>query len=182
MPTKYRDVFIEAFRRLPHRVIWKYDVELNGVSDNVLIQKWLPQQDILVVDQPRNSLFVKNKGLGEMLLWEELTVDDLVTTITKITTNPQYMENMKSISRILRDQLTTPKERAVYWTEYVIRHKGAPQLKCPAADLSWVEFLMLDVLAVLLVVLHITIYILYRIFRAISANIFGHQKVKSKEE
>ncbi|KAK4322958.1 hypothetical protein Pmani_006309 [Petrolisthes manimaculis] len=110
-----------------------------------------------------------------MLLWEELTVDDLVTTIIKITTNPQYMENMKSLSRILRDQLTTPKERAVYWTEYVIRHKGAPQLKCPAADLSWVEFLMLDVL---LVVLHITIYI----FRAISANIFDHQKIKSKEE
>ncbi|KAK4324252.1 hypothetical protein Pmani_005092 [Petrolisthes manimaculis] len=89
---------------------------------------------------------------------------------------------MKRVSRLLRDQLTTPKERAVYWTEYVIRHKGAPQLKCPAAELSWVEFLMLDVLAVLLVVLLITIYFLYRIFRVILAKIFGHQKVKSKLE
>ncbi|KAK3860903.1 hypothetical protein Pcinc_033083 [Petrolisthes cinctipes] len=214
MPTEYRDAFIEAFRRLPHRVIWKYDMELKGVSDNVLIRKWLPQQDILgnnkvkvfithggllslqeaiyhatpllsipiVVDQPRNAFFVKNEGLGDMLVWEELTADALVNTLTEITTNPQYMENMKRLSRLLRDQLTTPMERAVYWTEYVIRHKGAPQLKCPAAELSWVEFLMLDVLAVLLVVLHITIYILYRILRAISAKIFGHQKVKSKEE
>ncbi|KAK3860902.1 hypothetical protein Pcinc_033082 [Petrolisthes cinctipes] len=214
MPTEYRDAFIEAFRRLPHRVIWKYEGELKGVSDNVLIQKWLPQQDILAHnkvkvfithggllslqesiyhatpllsipifgDQPKNALFVKNKGLGDMLVWEELTADALVNTLTEITTNPQYTRNMESVSRPLRDQLTTPKERAVYWTEYVIRHKGAPQLKCPAAELSWVEFLMLDVLAVLLVVLHITIYILYRILRAISAKIFGHQKVKSKRE
>lgn len=47
MPTEYRDAFIEAFRRLPHRVIWKYEGELEGVSDNVLMKNWLPQQDIL---------------------------------------------------------------------------------------------------------------------------------------
>ncbi|KAK4322957.1 hypothetical protein Pmani_006308 [Petrolisthes manimaculis] len=61
MSTKYRDVFIEAFRRLPHRVIWKYDVELNGVSDNVLIQKWLPQQDIL--GNNKVKLFITHGGL-----------------------------------------------------------------------------------------------------------------------
>lgn len=55
------------------------------------------------------------------------------------------------MSEPLRNQLTTPKERAVFWTEYVVRHKGAPHLKCPAAQLSWVEFLMLDVMGVLVV-------------------------------
>lgn len=94
----------------------------------------------------------------------------------------RYQENIERISRPLRDQLTTPTERAVYWTEYVIRHQGAPQLRCQGAQLSWVEFLMLDVLAVLLVALHITVYILYRIFRTISAKIFGQQKIKRKEE
>lgn len=47
MPTKYRDMFVEAFKQLKQRVIWKYEVALEGVSDNVLMRKWLPQQDIL---------------------------------------------------------------------------------------------------------------------------------------
>ncbi|XP_071546540.1 UDP-glycosyltransferase UGT5-like [Panulirus ornatus] len=47
MPVQYRDLFVQAFHRLPQRIIWKYEGELEGVSDNVMISKWLPQQDIL---------------------------------------------------------------------------------------------------------------------------------------
>ncbi|KAK8721970.1 hypothetical protein OTU49_012402 [Cherax quadricarinatus] len=47
IPVQYRDVFVQAFRRLPQRVIWKYDGDLEDVPDNVMIRKWLPQQDIL---------------------------------------------------------------------------------------------------------------------------------------
>lgn len=47
MPAKYRDLFIQAFSRLDQRVIWKYEGALPGLSDNVLIKPWMPQQDIL---------------------------------------------------------------------------------------------------------------------------------------
>ncbi|KAK8724694.1 hypothetical protein OTU49_011225, partial [Cherax quadricarinatus] len=50
LPVQYRDLFIQAFRRLPQRVIWKYEEELEDVPDNVMISKWLPQQDILAHD------------------------------------------------------------------------------------------------------------------------------------
>lgn len=36
-------------------------------------------------------------------------------------------------------------EKAVWWIEYVIRHKGAKHLRSPAADMSFFEYFMVDV-------------------------------------
>ena len=47
MPLVYRQAFLEAFRRMPQRVLWKYEEELEGVSDKVKVVSWLPQQDVL---------------------------------------------------------------------------------------------------------------------------------------
>nr|XP_053653619.1 UDP-glycosyltransferase UGT5-like isoform X1 [Cherax quadricarinatus] len=215
MPVQYRDLFIQAFRRLPQRVIWKYEEELENVPDNVMISKWLPQQDILahnnvkvfithggllsmqeaiyhatpllalpiLADQPKNSVFIKNSGLGDFLIWEELTVDVIVEALTKILNEPKYKENVLRMSVPLHDQLVPPTELAVFWTEYVIRHKGAPQLRSPAAQLSWVEFLMLDVIFILHLAVIVLLFILRRIIRVITAKIFGSSgKMKKKNE
>lgn len=42
-------------------------------------------------------------------------------------------------------------DTAVYWTEYVMRHKGAPHLQSAASDLSWYQLVLLDVIAVTLI-------------------------------
>ncbi|MPC98306.1 UDP-glucuronosyltransferase [Portunus trituberculatus] len=47
MPPQYRQAFVEAFRRLPQRMLWKYEGELEGLPDNVRLSSWLPQQDVL---------------------------------------------------------------------------------------------------------------------------------------
>ena len=47
MPPEYRQSFLEAFRRLPQRILWKYEGDLEGASDNVRVSSWLPQQDVL---------------------------------------------------------------------------------------------------------------------------------------
>ncbi|KAG0710470.1 UDP-glucuronosyltransferase 2B14 [Chionoecetes opilio] len=210
MPPEYRQAFLEAFRRLPQRVLWKYEGELEGVSDNVRISSWLPQQDVLAHDsvkvfishggllslqesifhatpllvlpifgdQPKNAMFVENSGLGHRLVWEELTADSIVDALTDIITKPKYKENVTRMSASLRDQLTTPQERAVFWTEYVIRHRGAPQLRCPGAQLSWVQFLMLDVVGLLLAALLLLVFILRRFVRTVSAILFGNTAKK----
>ncbi|KAG0700404.1 UDP-glucuronosyltransferase 2B19 [Chionoecetes opilio] len=213
MPPEYRQAFLEAFRRLPQRVLWKYEGELEGVSDNVRISSWLPQQDVLAhdsvkvfishggllslqesifhatpllvlpifADQPKNAMFVENSGLGRMLVWEELTADSIVDALTDIITQPKYKENVAKMSASLRDQLTTPQERAVFWTEYVIRHRGAPQLRCPGAQISWVEFLMLDVMGLLLAALLLLVFILRRLVKTVSTLLFGNTAKTKKE-
>ncbi|XP_045118669.1 UDP-glycosyltransferase UGT5-like [Portunus trituberculatus] len=214
MPPQYRQAFVEAFRRLPQRVLWKYEGELEGLSDNVRLSSWLPQQDVLghhnvkvfishggllslqesvyhntpllvlpiFGDQPKNGMFVENSGLGHMLVWEELTADSIVDALTDIVSSPRFKDKVGAMSASLRDQLTTPQERAVFWTEYVIRHRGAPQLRCPGAQLSWVEFLMLDVLGLLLLALLLLLLLARRLLRAVSAALFGSGGKKKKRD
>lgn len=38
-------------------------------------------------DQPRNAERLQNKGIGRMLIWEELTEDIVLTAITELMTN-----------------------------------------------------------------------------------------------
>ena len=41
-------VFLETFAQLKHTVIWKWDgEEMAGLPSNVILQSWLPQQDLL---------------------------------------------------------------------------------------------------------------------------------------
>lgn len=41
------NAFIEAFRELPFKVLWRFEDDLKNVSTNVKIFKWLPQSDVL---------------------------------------------------------------------------------------------------------------------------------------
>ncbi len=53
MPENIKQMFVSAFARLPPkvRVFWKWEKdnlkESDGLSDNVKIVSWLPQQDLL---------------------------------------------------------------------------------------------------------------------------------------
>jgi glucuronosyltransferase len=74
---------------------------------------------------------------------------------------------MKRLSAVYKDQPQTPLERAVYWTEYVIRHKGAPHLRSAAADLSWYQYLLLDVMLVLATGALLVVFIFYIMLRTL---------------
>lgn len=47
LTQKVKTALKEAFAEIPQRVIWKFDEDLEGLSDNVLVSKWLPQKEIL---------------------------------------------------------------------------------------------------------------------------------------
>lgn len=214
MPSQYRDVFVEAFSRMKERVIWKYEEELHGLSSNVMMKSWFPQQDILsdprvklfishggllstqesmyhatpiltlpiFGDQPRNALNIISKGVGLSLDWDELTADLIIESIREIMTNPSYKRNADDVAKALQDQPVSPRDRAVFWTEYVIRHQGGPKLRCPAAKLSWIEFLMLDVIAVLGVLIIVVYLIIRKLFSILYSCIFVTNLTKTKKD
>ena len=61
----------------------------------------------------------------------------------------RYTERVRNVSALMRDQLDSPLDRAVYSIEYVIRHGGAPHLRTAARDLTLIQRGMLDVILVL---------------------------------
>lgn len=55
-------IFLGAFKELKQRVIWKFDDEsLTDIPSNVMIRKWMPQNDILA--HPNVILFISHGGL-----------------------------------------------------------------------------------------------------------------------
>ena len=61
--------------------------------------------------------------------------------------------NVKRLQSLLLDQPETPLKRAVYWSEYVLRNKGAPALQLGSRDLSRLQRNLIDVYCVLFAIL-----------------------------
>uniref|UniRef100_U5EXU4 Putative udp-glucuronosyltransferase n=1 Tax=Corethrella appendiculata TaxID=1370023 RepID=U5EXU4_9DIPT len=62
MPKDRAKAFLEVFRNLKQRVLWKYeDDSLHNIPENVLISAWLPQSDILA--HKNVILFITHGGI-----------------------------------------------------------------------------------------------------------------------
>lgn len=94
----------------------------------------------------------------------ELTPEKLLRALKAVIQDPKYKEKARQRSSYLRDVPTSPLRSAVYWTEYVLRHKGASHLKSPSRNLSVIQYYLVDV---------VFIYILTAVvvsFLAVSAS------------
>ncbi|XP_066946134.1 UDP-glucosyltransferase 2-like [Macrobrachium rosenbergii] len=60
IPHNHKVILLEVFRRLPQKVIWKYEEDDLDLPPNVITRKWLPQQDIL--GHPKTRLFMSHCG------------------------------------------------------------------------------------------------------------------------
>ena len=47
LPKHVIEAFRDSFAELPVKVLWKFELELENIPDNVYISKWFPQSDIL---------------------------------------------------------------------------------------------------------------------------------------
>lgn len=57
----------------------------------------------------------------------------------------RYASNMRLLSQRFKDRPLSPQKSVVYWTEYVIRHKGAVHLRTTEADIPLYQIIMLDI-------------------------------------
>lgn len=64
----------------------------------------------------------------------------------------RYAERMREVSTIMRDQTEHPLDRAIYWIEYVIRHRGAPHLRTASRKLSLYQRCLVDVMVFVFIV------------------------------
>jgi len=72
----------------------------------------------------------------------------------------RYSQTAKKVSELSRDRPINAQDTAVYWVEYVIRHKGAPHMHYPGADLNFFQGASLDVIAFLFAVFYVIIKLL----------------------
>ena len=62
MSAEKRHMFTSAFKKLNHKIIWKWDADdIEDMPANVVLRSWLPQQDLL--DHPNLKVFFTHGGL-----------------------------------------------------------------------------------------------------------------------
>ncbi|KAB0342509.1 hypothetical protein FD754_019435 [Muntiacus muntjak] len=101
-------------------------------------------------DQHDNVARMKAKGAAVEVDLQRMTSADLLNALKAVINNPSYKENAMKLSRIHHDQPVKPLDRAVFWVEFVMRHKGAKHLRPAFHDLTWYQHHSLDVIGFLL--------------------------------
>lgn len=87
------------------------------------------------------------------------------------------------MSAISKDEPESSLDRAVWWAEYTIRHKGTKHLRSSALDLAWYQYLLLDIVALIFFVFAITTCILYLFLKNVYMYMTENPyKVKSKHD
>ncbi|XP_061787111.1 UDP glucuronosyltransferase 5 family, polypeptide D1 [Nerophis lumbriciformis] len=102
----------------------------------------------LFFDQPDNLLRLQERGAAKILELDQLT-QGFEESLKEVLHQDGYRRNMQRLSRLHRDQPTAPMDRAVFWVEYVMRHKGAPHLRTQAYEMAWYAYYGLDLVLVL---------------------------------
>ncbi|XP_012328835.1 UDP-glucuronosyltransferase 2B4 isoform X1 [Aotus nancymaae] len=114
----------------------------------------------LFADQPDNIAHMKAKGAAIGLDFNTMSSTDLLNALKAVINDPIYKENIMKLSRIHHDQPVKPLDRAVFWIEFVMRHKGAKHLRVAAHDLTWFQYHSLDVIGFLLACMAAVIFII----------------------
>ncbi|XP_044082123.1 UDP-glucuronosyltransferase 2B31-like isoform X4 [Neovison vison] len=133
----------------------------NGIYE--AIHHGIPMVGIpLFADQPDNLAHMKAKGAAVSLDFQTLSSTDLLNALRMVINNPSYKENAMRLSRIHHDQPIKPLDRAAFWIEFVMRHKGAKHLRPASHDLTWFQYHSLDVIGFLLACVAAAIFVTTR--------------------
>uniref|UniRef100_A0A3B5KJ39 glucuronosyltransferase n=1 Tax=Takifugu rubripes TaxID=31033 RepID=A0A3B5KJ39_TAKRU len=209
MPEETTTIFLEAFRQIPQKVIWRYTGQIDGnLPDNVKIMKWVPQNDLLAhpgarafithagshglyeglchavpmvmvplsAEQPDNAEKMASRGAGIVLNVLSVTTEDIVQALNNVINDTRYKDNIKTLSELHKDQPMNPLELSVYWTEFVMRHKGAKHLRPAVHDLNWIQYYCLDVVAFLFTILLLLVVLTVKCLKVCLRKLGGKRK------
>ncbi|XP_038574587.1 UDP-glucuronosyltransferase 1A7-like isoform X5 [Micropterus salmoides] len=182
LPKEITAVFLEAFRQIPQKVIWRYTGQVSeSVPENVKMMKWVPQNDLLahpgarafithagshglfeglchavpmvmvpiVGDQPDNAEKLASRGAGVVLDIVSINTGSLLQALNEVINDSRYKDSVQKLSALHKDRPVDPLDLSVYWTEFVMRHKGAKHLRPAVHELNWLQYYCLDVIALL---------------------------------
>ncbi|KRF99987.1 uncharacterized protein Dwil_GK27520 [Drosophila willistoni] len=99
-------------------------------------------------DQFSNAKRMHLAGAGQTIDYNSMSFDKLNQTIQELLQNPSYAKNAKLLSTRFRDQPMNAVDTAVWWTEYVLRHKGGPHMRIAEQDISFMKYYKLDLIPI----------------------------------
>ncbi|XP_071806950.1 UDP-glucuronosyltransferase 2C1-like [Asterias amurensis] len=104
------------------------------------------------------------KGMGLKLEVSSMTHYDLYEAVTRVITEPRFRERAQHISGMMRDQLENPADKAAFWVAHVTKFGGG-HLRPRSADITWVQYYLIDVYAFLGAILFAVMWLFFLVLR-----------------
>ncbi|XP_064183653.1 UDP-glucuronosyltransferase-like isoform X2 [Anguilla rostrata] len=133
-------------------------------------------------DQSDNVNRMVYRGVGESLKILDVTTAKLLTTLNKVINDKSYKEKMMKLSAVHKDRPIEPLDLAVFWTEFVMRHKGAGHLRTAAHELNWIQYHCLDVIGLLLLIIATVVIVTVKCCTFCFRKCCARKTLKKKEE
>ena len=130
-------------------------------------------------DQLQNAVAVARNGYGLKLDIKLFTIQELVSAIEEVVTNPSYKSKVEKASAIFQSERVPPIEEAAYWINHVLKF-GGDHLRSYAQDIPLWKYLGLDIIAFCLLLWHV-VYLVITLLRCCLSNCCGSKK-KLKNE
>ncbi|KAK2577108.1 hypothetical protein KPH14_006275 [Odynerus spinipes] len=126
-------------------------------------------------DQLFNARKILDAGIGLTLHVDTMTEKSIVWTITEVVENKTYLQNIKVMSAILKDELVSPMKRAVWNVEHVLKFPNSKHLRYHARDMAWLDYY--STILLLLLIFLISMYICYTRFTVLGKMAWSYLHV-----
>ncbi|XP_047237519.1 UDP-glucuronosyltransferase 2A2-like isoform X2 [Girardinichthys multiradiatus] len=136
----------------------------------------------MFADQSDNMVHLKAKGAAVIQNLNFMTTESLRDAIKMVINDKSYKENVMRLSRIHHDRPMSPRDEAVFWIEFTMRHKGAKHLRVQAHELTWYQYHSLDVLTFFITIDLFLIFILFKTCSFCFQRCCGRKTTKRKAE
>uniref|UniRef100_A0A3B3Z9N9 UDP-glucuronosyltransferase n=1 Tax=Periophthalmus magnuspinnatus TaxID=409849 RepID=A0A3B3Z9N9_9GOBI len=134
----------------------------------------------LLFDQPENVLRLEVRGAAKVLDVTHITTESFLGTVKEVVRNPFYRNNMKRLSSLHRDKPMHPLDTALFWIEFVMRHKGAAHLRTESYKMPWYSYYSVDVVSFLIAVVLLSMWIFFAVVRFLCCRIIRKRKPKQE--
>ncbi|XP_051982851.1 UDP-glucuronosyltransferase 2A2-like [Xyrauchen texanus] len=119
----------------------------------------------LIFDQPDNLSKMRVKGVAKTVNFGTVDKDSFLKTVKEVLYEPSYRENMQRLSRLHKDVPVKPLDNAIFWIEFVMRHKGAAHLRTDSYKMPWYSYHSVDVILFLLSAISLVVLTTYAVIR-----------------
>lgn len=134
----------------------------------------------LLFDQPENVLRLEVRGAAKALDVTKITTESFLEAVKEVVNNPFYRNNMKRLSALHHDKPIHPLDTALFWIEFVMKHKGASHLRTDSYKMPWYSYYSVDVACFLMGVSLLMMAIFVVTVRFLCTRLFKRRKPKQE--